>query len=165
VLLLVLALGGCSATRVNYTVLEPTMSSDVDLNCPLIDDEIVSANRLRDTILEAHGDVIGDAVKDTAIKAVTNPVGALTSGVMKSVTVTSAAKHYTEAAAAAGVRMEQLLRYKREQDCPTGPTFNPSMTDEDILDGLDAILEKFESEQITAQDYIWKRRSLLDQLR
>ena len=112
-----------------------------------------------------HGDVISEAVKDTAIKAVTNPVSAAVSGIMKSVSVSGSTKHYTEAAAAAGLRMEQLLRYKREHDCAPTPTRDPSLTDDDVLRLLDEALARFAAGEISDNEYIEERYKLLNTMR
>ena len=131
----------------------------------MLDDDFFRASNLRGEVLDAHGDAISKAVKDTGIKAVTNPVGAAVSGIMKSVSVSGATKHYTQAAAAAGQRMEQLLRYKRENDCPRTPTRDPSLTDDDVLRLLDEALVRFEAGEITDKEYIEERSRLLDTMR
>lgn len=156
---------GCASSYQTYAVLEPVKESDPDLTCRLLDEEIAEANDLRDEILDEHGDVIADAVTGTAVQAVTNPINAILSGVMRSVSVSSTTKQYTEAAAAAGSRMEQLLKYKRDKDCPSGMTADRDYTDEDIVVALEELLAHYEAGEIDAKEYVKQRSRLLDKVR
>ena len=166
IIVLSVALTGCaSRSASSYPVLEQTKESDDDLTCRLLDEDILEANALRDQILDEHGDVIRDAVAGTAVDAVFDPVGAIMNGVWKSVSVSSSAKQYTAATAAAGSRMQQLLVYKREKNCPSGVTANPMMDDYMILDGLEDAEKRFASGMITDKEYIEERVDLLNEAR
>lgn len=167
VLIAVLAAGfaGCATTYTEYPILPQTLEADEGLSCEALDYELDQADQLRDRIIKEHGDVISDAVTDTAVDAVFNPVSAAVSGVMKSVGVSGATKHYTEAAAAAGTRMEQLLRYKRTKDCDSGITREWGTTDEDLLARLEDLLVEYEAGNMSAKEYLKHRAEILSTVR
>jgi len=79
--------------------------------------------------------------------------------------VSNESKHYIEAAAAAGLRMEQLLVYKERDDCPSGPTGNQDLTDTIVLAQLQDIRSQLDQQEITPKQYISERQRLLDGLR
>lgn len=162
---IVLVAGCVSTGGPTYPILEQTADTDASLSCEALDGDFHAASSLRSEIIEAHGDAITDAVKDTAIDAVRNPANAVMSGIMKSAKVSGQTKHYAEAAAAAGNRMEQILRYKREKDCAEIPTRDPSLTDDDVLTLLDEALARFEAGEIDEKEYVLQRAKLLDKMR
>ena len=172
-IVLLLTCVGCAAHK-TYPVLEATKDSDPDLSCRLLDDEILEANELRDEIIQEHGGAISDAVFGTSIDAVFNPVNAVIGGIMRSVSVSKATKHYAIASAAAGTRMEQLLRYKKAKDCRSGTVEGgmPAegdilniMTDNDLVDMLDALLGEYEAGEIDEKAYVLRRAEILDMVR
>ena len=157
---------GCGAQpRSTYPVLEEVVESDADLDCAGFDDDLLKANALRDAIFEEHGDVIRDAVLYSAVDILGNPVAGIFSGVIGAAILSKESKHYIEAAAAAGLRMEQLLVYKERDDCPSGPTGNPDLTDSIILAQLQDLGSQLDQQDITPKQYISERRKLLDGLR
>lgn len=162
--ILSLGLAGC-ASYTEYPILPQTLEADEGLSCNALDYELDQADQLRDRIIKEQGDVISDAVSDTAIDAVFNPVNAAVSGVMKSVGVSGATKHYTEAAAAAGNRMEQLLKYKRTKDCDSGITREWGTTDEELLARLEDLQLEYEAGNVGAKDYLERRAVILSTVR
>ncbi len=158
-------LSACATDGPTYPVLKKTTTMDVDMSCQFLNGEFYSASSLRSEIIAAHGDAINKAVKDSVIGAVMNPADAVFSGVMKSVSVTGKAKQYAKASAAAGDRMEQVLRYKREKDCPEVPSRDPSLTDDNILTLLDEVLSRYEAGEIDEKEYFRQRSNLLNKMR
>ena len=69
------------------------------------------------------------------------------------------------AAAAAGIRMEQLLVYKSRDNCPGGPTAESGLTDALALDRLQTLNRQVQAEEISQREYVDERRALLDALR
>lgn len=163
-----LALAGlitACASHTEYPILPTELEADAGLSCEALDYELEQADELRDRIIKEHGDTISDAVSGTAIDAVFNPVSAAVGGVMKSVSVGRAGKHYTEAAAAAGNRMEQVLKYKRTKDCPTGITREWGVSDEEMLARLENLLVELEAGNIDTKEYLKQRYEILSQVR
>lgn len=164
--MLLAILVGCSSQPLSvYPVLEQTLESDADLDCPAFDDELLKANAIRDAVFEEHGEVIGGAYASTALDVVSDPVSGVLFGIMRSTSVSKATKTYIEAAAAAGLRMEQLLEYKQRDNCPSGPTGDPDMTDTTALIALQDLESKLGREEITQKKYLQDRKKLLDALR
>ena len=157
---------GCStlSSVQNYPVLKQTRPADSAMSCNAIAGDFKMASDLRAEILDAHGDAISGAIKDSVWGAVTNPAGAVANGVWTAAGVTNETQVYARAAAAAGLRMEQLLRYKRDRDCTVTPTRDPSLTDDQILTLLDEILAQFEAGEIDENEYIRQRSGLLDKM-
>ena len=127
-LFLMAILFGCgSQPRSEYPVLAQTVDSDTNLGCTGLEDELLKANALRDAIFEEHGDVIREATLreatfGSALILAGDPVFGILSGMLGAATISKQTKPYIEAAAAAALRMEQLLVYKERDDCPSGPT-------------------------------------------
>lgn len=158
---------GCStlSSVENYPVLKQTRPADTAMSCIAIAGDFRMASDLRAEILDAHGDAISGAIKDSAWGAVTNPAGAVANGVWTAAGATNETQVYARAAAAAGLRMEQLLRYKRDKDCAVTPTRDPSLTDDQILTLLDEILAQYEAGEIDEKEYIRQRANLLNKMR
>lgn len=163
-MLAMLCMASC-ASYTEYPIIPQTLEADAGLSCDALDYELDQADQLRDRIIKEHGDVVADAVSDTAIDAVFNPVNAAVNGVMKSVGVSKAGKHYTEAAAAAGNRMEQVLKYKRTKDCPSGITREWGTSDEELLARLEALLVEYEAGNMSAREYLKQRYEILSTVR
>ena len=162
----ILVLSGCaSEPRSTYPVLEQTLAMDEKLVCVGMDDEILKANAIRDAIFEEHGDVIEQAVVGAAIDLAIDPVTGVLASIFNAGHTSRRTKAYIEAAAAAGVRMEQLLEYKNRDGCPSGPTAIPGLTDTLVLDKLRKLQSQLESEEVSGKSYISARRELLDDLR
>lgn len=159
--------GGCASTESgpSYPVLEKQQPSDAYLTCQSIAGDFKAASDLRAEIVDAHGEMISDAVKDSAWGVLTNPSGAITKGVWTAAGVSQQAAEYATAAAAAGQRMEQLLRYKRDKDCSPLQTRDPSLTDDEILDLLDDLRAKLDAGEIEDKEYVQQRAALLDKMR
>lgn len=156
----------CSSQPLSvYPVLEQTLESDAELDCPALDDELLKANAIRDAVFKEHGDVISGAYVGTAVDIALDPISGLLSGMTRSLSVSKATKTYIEAAAAAGLRMEQLLEYKQRDNCPSGPTGDPDMTDTTALIALQDLESKLGREEITQNKYLQDRKKLLDALR
>jgi len=154
-----------SGTGENYPILQQTLPADAGMSCYTIAQDFFMASNLRAEILEAHGDAISDAIKGSVWGAVTNPAGAVANGVWTAAGVTKETSGYARAAAAAGLRMEQLLRYKRDKDCSVTPTRDPSLTDDQILTLLDDMLTQFEAGELDEKQYIQQRANLLSKMR
>ena len=163
-IVLLACLSGC-ANYTTYPVLPAELEGDTALSCEALDYELDEADELRDTILKEHGNAISGAVSDTAIDAVTNPVNAAVSGVMRGVGVSGATKHYTEAAAAAGDRMEHLLRMKRTKDCDSGITREWGTTDEELLARLESLKAEYDAGNVSAKQYLKQRAEILSTVR
>ena len=149
-MLLLALLAGCgSQPRSTYPVLAQTVESDADMDCTGFDDELLKANAIRDAIFEEHGDVISGVLF----------------GMIRGLSTSKASKTYLEAAAAAGLRMEQILVYKEQSNCPSGLTGDPSMSDSIVLIKLQDLESQLRQESITQKQYISERRTLLDDLR
>lgn len=151
--------------RSTYPVLEQTVESDADLDCAGFDDELLKANAIRDAVFEEHGDVINDAYLGTAVDIALDPITGIISGIGTGLSTSKASKTYLEVAAAAGVRMEQMLVYKEEHNCPSGPTGDPSLTDFTVLIKLQDLESQLRQQKVTEKQYISQRRILLDGLR
>jgi len=165
-LMLVSVFSGCATEpRSTYPVLEQTLSTDDGLDCLELDDGILKANAIRDAIFKEHGDVIDGAVMGSALEIAVDPVFGTMQSVFNAVSVSRRAAKYIEAAAAAGSRMEQLLEYKEGDDCPSGPTAIPDLTDTQVLNELRNLESQLESAEVNGKDYIAARRALLDNLR
>jgi hypothetical protein len=162
---LVAVLCGCATPLSTYPVLEETLMSDVSLDCGELDDEILKANAIRDAIFEEHGDVIQDTVLGSAALIAQDPISGILMSILASRTTSKAAKTYIEAAAAAGMRMEQLLVYKERDHCPDGPNADPERTDIQVLNDLTALETQLENEEVSSKAYISRRRELIDGLR
>ena len=162
----ILVLSGCASTSSGptYPVLETEQVSDAYLTCSSIAGDFRGASDLRAEIIETHGDAISGAIKDSAWGVLTNPSGALSKGVWTAAGVSAKAAEYATAAAAAGQRMEQLLRYKREKDCLPLQTRDPSLTDDEILTLLDDLRAKLDAEQIEDKEYVEQRANLLSKM-
>lgn len=159
------ALTGCAVTNTSsYPVLEQTNASDSMMTCSAIAGDFRSASALRTEIMEAHGDVISDAVKNSVWGAVTNPAGAISKGVWTAAGVSKETSEYARASAAAGLRMETLLRYKRDKDCTETPTRDASLTDDQILTLLDELLIQYTAGQIDEKEYLRQRESFLNKM-
>jgi hypothetical protein len=164
--LLLAVLAGCvSQPRSTYPVLAQTVESDADMDCTGFDDELLKANAIRDAILEEHGVVIGAAYLGTAVDVATEPISGVLLGMIRGLSTSKARKKYIEAAAAAGLRMEQMLVYKEQKNCPSGPTGDPSLSDSITLIKLQDLESQLRQESITQRQYISERRMLLDDLR
>lgn len=166
VVVLLAILSACgSQPRSTYPVLERTVESDANLDCPGFDDELLKANAIRDAIYEEHGDVIGDAVLASTLDVLTDPVTGLFSTVLRGSSASVATRKYAEAAIAAGQRMEQLLIYKEQRSCPSGPTGTPGLTDNDALATLQDLQRQLHQQEISQKVFLQQRRQLLDDLR
>lgn len=165
VLLLALLAGCGSQPRSTYPVLAQTVESDADMDCKGFDDELLKANAIRDAIFEEHGDVISDAYWGTALDVATEPISGVLFGIIRGLSTSKASKTYLEAAAAAGLRMEQMLVYKEQSNCPSGLTGDPSLSDSIVLIKLQDLESQLRQESITQKQYISERRMLLDDLR
>jgi hypothetical protein len=146
-------------------VLAQTVDSDADLDCTGFDDELLKANAIRDAVFDEHGDVIGQAAIGTAVDIATEPISGILFGLIRGLSTSKASKTYLEAAAAAGLRMEQMLVYKDRNNCPSGPTGDPSLPDSTVLSMLQDLESQLRQEEITQKQYISERRILLDGLR
>lgn len=153
------------ASYTEYPVLQPESPGDESLSCEVLEEKLDEADHLRDQIIKEHGDAISGAVTDTAIQAVGNPVSAAVGGVMRTVGVSGATKHYTEAAAAAGSRMEQMLILKRNNRCETGVTKEWGVSDRDMLERLEALLAEHEAGNISSKAYLKQRAEILSSVR
>lgn len=165
VILAAMLCGCASEPRSIYPVFEQTLESDAALDCSGLDDEILKANAIRDAIFEEHGDVMDEAILSSAVNIATDPIFGAMHSIFIAGSASKAAKEYIEAASAAGVRMEQLLIYKERDDCLTGPTANPELTDTLVLNELRNLQSQFENEEVSEKSYILARRELLDSLR
>ena len=154
-----------SQPRSTYPVLEQTVESDAFLDCAGFDDELLKANAIRDAIFAEHGDVISDAYLSSTMDIVMDPVSGLLGALIGGISTSNASKKYLEAAAAAGLRMEQMLVSKVEHTCPSGPTGDPSLTDSTVLNKLQKLESQLFQGEITQKQYISERRKLLDDLR
>ena len=163
--LLLAVLAGCGTQpRSTYPVLAQTVESDAGMDCTGFDDELLKANAIRDAIFEEHEDVISDAYWATATDVAAGP-SAVLFGMIRGLSTSKASKTYLEAAAAAGLRMEQMLVYKEQSNCPSGPTGDPSLSDSIVLIKLQDLESQLRQESITQKQYISERRMLLDDLR
>ena len=162
---IVATLSSCATPLSTYPVLEKTLESDVSLNCTGFDDEILKANAIRDAIFVEHGDVLEDAVLGTAFSIAMDPIAGLLSSILHARSTSKAAKAYIEAAASAGMRMEQLLVYKERDGCPSGPNADPDQTDTQVLNDLLGLEARLENEDVSPKTYISGRRELIDSLR
>lgn len=165
VFLLAILIGCGSQPRSTYPVLAQTVDSDADLDCGGFDDELLKANAIRDAVFDEHGDVIGEAAFVTAADIATEPISGILFGLIRGLSTSKASKIYLEAAAAAGLRMEQMLVYKERNNCPSGPTGDPSLPDSTVLSMLQDLESQLRQEEITQKLYISERRILLDGLR
>lgn len=164
--LLLAVLAGCgSQPRSTYPVLAQTVESDADMDCTGFDDELLKANAIRDAIFEEHGDVISDAYWGTALDVAAEPISGVLFGMIRALSTSKASKTYLEPAAAAGLRMEQMLVYKEQSNCPSGPTGDPNLSDSIVLIKLQDLESQLRQESITQKQYISERRMLLDDLR
>ena len=128
-------LSGCSSQpRSTYPVLAQIVESDDELDCSGFDDELLKANAIRDAVFDEHGDVMADAVLNSAAGIVEEPISGFLFGLIRGLSASKASKTYLEAAAAAGLRMEQMLIYKDRDNCPNGPTGDSSLTDSNAND-------------------------------
>lgn len=160
------AIAGCASQPLStYPVLERTLESDAALDCAGLDDEILKANAIRDAIYKEHGDVIQEAVIGSAVMIAVNPIQGVFDSIIAAGSASKGAKKYTEAATAAGARMEQILTDKKRDDCPTGPTADPELTDTLILNELRNLHSRLEKEEMNGKNYLLARRELLDGLR
>jgi len=167
-----LALAGLAACatqyRSTYPVLERIAESDSDLGCAGFDDELLKANAIRDAIFDERGDVISDAYIASAVDVVSvavDPVGGMLGAAINGLSTSKASKTYIEAAAAAGLRMEQLLVYKQEHGCPSTSTGDPQLTEARVLTKLQQLEVQLCHEEITQAQHFSERRKLLDGLR
>ena len=158
---------GCAATDpgASYPILEQTLPADPALSCTGITSEFRMASNLRAEVLDAHGEAISDAIKDSVWSVVSNPAGAVSDGVWTAAGVSKETSGYARVAAAAGLRMEQLLRYKRDKDCSVTRTRDPSLTDDQILTLLDEILAQFQAGDLDEKQYIKQRAAFLNKMR
>lgn len=156
---------GCgSQPRSTHPVLVQVLESDAELDCAGFDDELLKANALRDAIYEEHGDVILDTSLGSAVDIATEPISGVLIGILNAASTSKAAKRYIEAAAAAGLRMEQLLDYKERDNCPSSPTADRSLTDSRILKDLQELKSRLDQQAVNAKQYNSERRKLLDDL-
>lgn len=163
---LITVLNGCgSQPRSTYPVLAQTVESDADLDCAGFDDELLKANAIRDAVFEEHGDVISDVTLGTAINVASEPISGVLMGIINGLSTSKASKAYLEAAAAAGLRMEQMLVYKERRDCPSGPTDDPTLTDSVVLNKLQDLESRLHKKDISQKQFVSERRILLDGLR
>lgn len=163
---LIVTIAGCASQPVStYPVLERNLETDAALDCAGLGDQILKANAIRDAIYEEHSDVIEDAVLESAANIAIDPVIGAFESLFAAGSASRAAKKYMEAATAAGVRMEQLLIYKERDDCPTGATADPALTDALVLNELRNLQSELEQEEINDKNYLTARRQLLDDLR
>lgn len=157
---------GCSSQpRSTYPVLVQTVESDNELDCLGFDDELLKANAIRDAVFDEHFDVIDDAVLDSAMDIAIEPISGILAGLIRSLSVSSASKTYIEAAAAAGLRMEQMLVYKERDNCPSGETGDANLTDSAVLHRLQDLESQLRQQEITEKQYVSERRATLDSLR
>jgi hypothetical protein len=164
--MLAAVLSGCaSEPRSTYPILEQTLATDEKLDCLRLDDEILKANAIRDAIFEEHGDVIETALISSAIDLAIDPLSGVLGSIFTAGSTSRSVKTYIEAAAAAGLRMQQLLEYKQRDNCPSGPTALPELTDTLVLNSLRKLQSQLENEEVEGKNYISARRELLDNLR
>ena len=158
---------GCAATDpgANYPILAQSLPDDAGLTCSSIASEFRMASNLRAEVLDAHGDAISGAIKDSVWSVVSNPAGAVADGVWTAAGVSKETSGYARVAASAGLRMEQLLRYKRDKDCSVMSTRDPSLTDDQILTLLDEILAQYEAGELDEKQYIRQRANFLNKMR
>ena len=157
---------GCATSdqSANYPILAQTLPADSGLSCTGVASEFRMASNLRAEVLDAHGEAISGAIKDSAWGAVSNPAGAVADGVWTAAGVSKETSGYARVAAAAGLRMEQLLRYKRDKDCSVTSTRDPSLTDDQILTLLDEILAQYEAGELDEKQYIQQRSNFLNKM-
>lgn len=162
----------CSCTgiqyRSQYPLLPRVTDRDPGLSCASLDDEILRANALRDAIYEEYSDVLDeeeieawDVIRDVQ----RDPKDAFIDAIFRELRSQERSGQYMQAAAAAGQRLEQLLTYKDERTCTTGPTNDSSLTDTIILENLLSIREQLRAGELTSDEYASQRRNLLDMLR
>ena len=89
----------------------------------------------------------------------------MSDGVWTAAGVSKETSGYARVSAAAGLRMEQLLRYKRDKDCSVTRTRDPSLTDDQILTLLDDILAQFQAGDLDEKQYIKQRAAFLNKMR
>ena len=167
VLILPMFAMGCAATdpSANYPILAKTLPEDARLSCTAIASEFRMTSNLRAEVIDAHGDAITGAIKDSVWGVVSNPAGAVADGVWTAAGVSKETSGYARVAASAGLRMEQLLRYKRDKDCSVMSTRDPSLTDDQILTLLDEILAQYEAGELDEKQYIQQRANFLNKMR
>jgi hypothetical protein len=135
------------------------------LGCNELEDELLKANAIRDAIYEEHGDVLKDAYASTALDMAIDPVSGLLGSVINGALTYKESTAYIEAEVAAGLRMEQILVYKTQRDCPSGETGDSSQTERVLLKQLTDLEIQLSEEEITQEKYVSERRTILDLIR
>ena len=169
VAMIMVLLCGCAAAppKSQYPVLSTTTENDMEFSCSEMDDEILKANAVRDAIFAERGAYIADktanAVSNLAL--IQSPIlmvfDLLTLGTLNK---TERHENYIEALLAATQRLRQLLIYKQDRGCPSGPTADPELTDNLILAQLQDLERQLEEEEITEKEAVKRAREPFSQL-